>query len=327
MASLTQAQIWGLPLRSALDKIVLLRLSDFVDERGEHPRPVSLKQIAQDCSSSRDSVRRSLKTLVSERWVLVAPSTKIGIDPPAYRINLAKVRAVSLALWGESWARDVARYQAESVDQPPADAPEGGSNLLGGGNLLPLDDRTQILKSASQESTSQSFNEGGGKLLPLDDHTHISPLDPPSTSKSSGVRTDLVQVQVQDLDLGTYPTDDDVDTIVPPSPLGVRFKRFWAAYPRKTGRRAAWDVWLQRKPSEEHLQRMLTTLAWQKETEQWQAEGGKFIPHPRTWLHQAREDDEPTAPTKPAVRLAPTNRKNVDLVRRLRARYPHSESS
>ena len=47
------------------------------------------------------------------------------------------------------------------------------------------------------------------------------------------------------------------------------------------------------KTTEELLGKMLSALAWQVNQPQWTRDGGKFIPHPATWLHQHRWEDEP----------------------------------
>jgi len=74
------------------------------------------------------------------------------------------------------------------------------------------------------------------------------------------------------------------------------FERFWKAYPRKGGKPAALRAW-----------RNLLGIAWDpktpglfmaglerwKQTDQWQKEGGKFIPYPATFLNQRRWEDEP----------------------------------
>jgi hypothetical protein len=40
------------------------------------------------------------------------------------------------------------------------------------------------------------------------------------------------------------------------------------------------------------LEQMLSAIARSKRTEQWQKDGGKFIPMPTTWLNQRRWEDE-----------------------------------
>jgi hypothetical protein len=70
------------------------------------------------------------------------------------------------------------------------------------------------------------------------------------------------------------------------------FNRFWAAYPKKAGKDAARTAFAKRKPDEALLGQMLAAIDGQKATEQWQRDGGQYIPHPATWLNQGRFDDE-----------------------------------
>lgn len=74
--------------------------------------------------------------------------------------------------------------------------------------------------------------------------------------------------------------------------LRERFAAFWAAYPRKVGKDAAWRTWQKRRPDGELLTVMLAALALQATWTQWQLEGGRFIPNPATWLNQGRWQDE-----------------------------------
>src|SRR5690606_35394706 len=65
-----------------------------------------------------------------------------------------------------------------------------------------------------------------------------------------------------------------------------RFDEFWALYPRRVGKAAAKRAWsrkgLNAKADEilEHLRARVRSDA------QWLAEGGRFIPHPQTWLNR-----------------------------------------
>ena len=74
--------------------------------------------------------------------------------------------------------------------------------------------------------------------------------------------------------------------------LRERFERFWAVYPRKTGKDAAWKEWLKRAPSDELTATMIAKVQEQRASAQWLKDGGEYIPHPRTWLHQGRWQDE-----------------------------------
>ncbi|WP_273702683.1 DUF4373 domain-containing protein [Thermoanaerobacter sp. A7A] len=71
-----------------------------------------------------------------------------------------------------------------------------------------------------------------------------------------------------------------------------RFDEFWAAYPKKVGKKAAWAAWKKVKPDAELFDKIMTAISKAKATEQWQRENGRFIPNPTTWLNQGRWDDE-----------------------------------
>lgn len=77
-----------------------------------------------------------------------------------------------------------------------------------------------------------------------------------------------------------------------PGALRARFDRFWASYPRKTGKDAAWKEWLKRAPDDALTDLMVAKVIEQCASPQWRKDGGQFIPHPRTWIHQGRWQDE-----------------------------------
>ena len=59
----------------------------------------------------------------------------------------------------------------------------------------------------------------------------------------------------------------------------------------------AYKAWERNKPV---LQDVLAALSWQREQDQWAKDGGKFIPHPTTYLNQGRWEDEPPVQQKAA---------------------------
>lgn len=81
------------------------------------------------------------------------------------------------------------------------------------------------------------------------------------------------------------------------------FEQFWAAYPRRVGKLAAKREWDRIRPDAELMEKMSKALEWQRE--QW--DDPQFIPHPRTWLHQGRWDDEPAE----VVVKAPANLQGI----------------
>lgn len=74
------------------------------------------------------------------------------------------------------------------------------------------------------------------------------------------------------------------------------FAEFWSAYPRKVAKAEAEKAWKKLNPDEDLLLTMLNAIEAAKKSREWLDEGGKFIPHPTTWLNQRRWEDELSAP-------------------------------
>lgn len=83
-----------------------------------------------------------------------------------------------------------------------------------------------------------------------------------------------------------------------------RFTEFWQAYPKKVGKASCLKAWKKLKPTTELFDHIMTSLGSQKHSEQWQREGGRFIPNPLTWLNQGRWDDEPVETSGAAAQTA-----------------------
>jgi len=69
------------------------------------------------------------------------------------------------------------------------------------------------------------------------------------------------------------------------------FSAFWKAYPKKAGKPAAVRAWKAAHINGE-LQRVLDDVANRTAGQDWQKDGGKYIPHPTTYLNQRRWLDE-----------------------------------
>jgi len=74
------------------------------------------------------------------------------------------------------------------------------------------------------------------------------------------------------------------------------FAEFWKAYPRKTSKPSAERAFRALAPSAEVLSAMLAGIRRDCGTEQWQRDGGQFIPHPATWIRGRRWEDVIEAP-------------------------------
>ena len=71
------------------------------------------------------------------------------------------------------------------------------------------------------------------------------------------------------------------------------FDAFWKLYPRKVGKAAAEKKFWQMVPQfPDEPQELFEAVEKQAASEQWQKDGGQYIPHPTTWLNQERWNDE-----------------------------------
>lgn len=78
--------------------------------------------------------------------------------------------------------------------------------------------------------------------------------------------------------------------IVPPG--GDEFETFWKAYPKKKSKGQAEKAWKVLKPSKQLQDRILDAIEQAKTSEDWTKDGGKWIPHPATWLNAKGWEDE-----------------------------------
>lgn len=82
------------------------------------------------------------------------------------------------------------------------------------------------------------------------------------------------------------------------------FDQFWAAYPKKTGKKAALKAF-QNAQNRPRIDDLLEAVRRACLSESWRKDGGQFIPNPATWLNQGRWDDEPVqiVPVQPKAQV------------------------
>jgi len=77
-----------------------------------------------------------------------------------------------------------------------------------------------------------------------------------------------------------------------PKPPSGEFVRFWLVYPRHVAKKAALQAWGKLAPTPEQVEQLMVALDAAKRSGDWLREGGRFIPHPATWLNGRRFEDE-----------------------------------
>lgn len=81
----------------------------------------------------------------------------------------------------------------------------------------------------------------------------------------------------------------------------VHFEDFWEKWPpgcRKTGKTKCKELWKRRK-LDGQCERIMEALAAWKQSEQWQRDGGQYIPTPHKWLYQEYYDADLVALRQP----------------------------
>jgi len=74
--------------------------------------------------------------------------------------------------------------------------------------------------------------------------------------------------------------------------VSEKFERFWSAYPKKKSKDAALKAFKKRNPDDTLFEEIMTGLEKAKQSSDWLKEGGRFIPHPATWLNAGGWMDE-----------------------------------
>ncbi len=75
----------------------------------------------------------------------------------------------------------------------------------------------------------------------------------------------------------------------------TKFDRFWLEYPNKKSKKKAEQVWRRINPDDALFEIIMAGLSKAKASSQWKKDSGEFVPHPTTWLHQERWNDEVSA--------------------------------
>jgi hypothetical protein len=78
------------------------------------------------------------------------------------------------------------------------------------------------------------------------------------------------------------------------------FSQFWAAYPRKEARGNAEEAWVNHN-CKDLLPQILVSIRSAKISPQWTREGGRWIPHPATWINRRGWEDEASTHTSGGI--------------------------
>jgi len=72
----------------------------------------------------------------------------------------------------------------------------------------------------------------------------------------------------------------------------ARFEKFWESYPKKKSKAQAEKAFAKINPDEQLLAAMIAKIGQARTSDEWTREGGRYIPHPATWLNAKGWEDE-----------------------------------
>jgi len=114
----------------------------------------------------------------------------------------------------------------------------------------------------------------------------------PFTDNSTVSNTNISNTNIlntKELDISPISPTEKVITVAE-----LLFKEFWAAYPRKDDKKRAWLKFKSIKNLKEVFPDIMADVENKKKSEQWNKNGGQFIPMPSTYLNNERWNDEET---------------------------------
>ena len=98
----------------------------------------------------------------------------------------------------------------------------------------------------------------------------------------------------------TKPKTKDNPPVSPPRGTGLTplegFEEFYGEFPLHVSKQDAIRAWNKLRPDEALRGEIMASLEKQKKSDQWRREGGRYIPHPATWLNGRRWEDEAVQP-------------------------------
>lgn len=134
-------------------------------------------------------------------------------------------------------------------------------------------------------------------------------LTPPSP-----IRAETLTLETQNPDASVTRTGRNLNNSLDSGQTD--FSTFWSAYPRKQAKSTAQREWNRAGATLPPIAELLAALEKHKASRQWQDR--QFIPHPATWIRQARWEDDISATSNPNQSHAHNAHRNCSRAERIR---------
>ena len=173
--------------------------------------------------------------------------------------------------------------------------PDGWVNRRALAEIAKANAKSESARSAAQSRYERDANAPANAERTQSERTCVDPANAEQRARVSDVRR---QTSVPDPDQSKIKPIDRQRVDRRPA-ADTEFDAFWSAYPRKIGKGAARKAWA-RAADRPHVAAMIANIRAHVDSDQWQREGGQFVPHPATWLNQKRWADTP-GPTTASI--------------------------
>ena len=158
-----------------------------------------------------------------------------------------------------------------------------------------FDGRTRILKSRLSKNERQDFKKCEAEIQDLKDNNigyqEKGLYSNPQTPNVGETETGLIFVP-------HFRTPQEAARYAAKNAVHALFEQFWDKYPRKVDKKGTERIFCRIKGIADLMPTILTALENQKKSDQWQRDGGRYIPNPKTWINQERWNDQTDAPSK-----------------------------
>lgn len=133
----------------------------------------------------------------------------------------------------------------------------------------------------------------------------------PNTDDTITENQQVLNTNISNTNILNTNSINNIPLISPEEKLDLLFAEFWKAYPRKDDKKRAQKKFKAIKNVEKVLPDILADIEFKKKSEQWNENGGKYIPMPSTYLNNERWNDESTVTMQSEIAEAVSD--EVDL--------------
>lgn len=273
---------WSQEINS-VEKLVLLALADAVNSQGARASCwPSVQRLMDVTRLARRTVFKVLSSL-EKKTLLIREPGKQGRST-VYRLQISNERTAG---WACEMPSAEARPAAieDTIQQDSARTPHADLSEL---QLTPpefLDVVEECILPASyadplivEDQLNIPNEPQGGEMV-------MEQRDLPTLDQNSAAEmTAAVEVKA------TKPRKPPRGQLT--ADQQARFDRFWEIYPRRVAKAEARKAWVQVSPDQSLFDRICMAIESAKRCSQWQRDGGRYIPHPATWLRREGWADE-----------------------------------